>query len=283
MSNLRKIAATVVNSLPQGVQISLRGKRGAPSRLANWVHIVLNRLPGQRYMILDCSEPLEGYRMRLDWKKDRSLAYGTWEPEVVQATSKSVLPGMTALDIGAYAGFFTLLLSKLVGSKGKVVSFEPLPANFRVLEENLKLNSIQNVVLEKQAVSSNPGQISLEVPSLESSLLAGPFEDDDERGSMLVPSTSLDDYVFRNEMRVDFIKIDVEGFEDEVLIGAERTLDTFHPIMIIELHNLDNERGVHPAVDDLKKFGYRLRGLSDALYTTHMLADMPAQLRVEGH
>lgn len=220
--------------------------------------------------------------MRLDWKKDRSLAYGTWEPEVVRAISKSVSCGMTAFDIGAYAGFFTLLLSKLVGPKGKVVAFEPLPANFRVLEENVKLNSIQNVIVEKQVVASSTGQFSLPVPDLGSSLLAGPFDEGDERGTLLVPSTSLDGYVFRNEMRVDFIKIDVEGLEDEVLAGAERTLDAFHPIMVIELHDLDNERGVHPAVADLKKFGYRLCGLSEALYTTHVLADLTAQFGVEG-
>jgi FkbM family methyltransferase len=221
--------------------------------------------------------------MRLDWKKDRSLAYGTWEPEVVQAISASVSPGMTALDIGAYAGFFTLFLSKLVGPQGKVVAFEPLPANFRVLEENLELNSVQNAIVEKQAVSSSPGQLTLEVPSLESPLVAGPFAEDDERGSMSVPSTSLDDYVFQNGLQVDFIKIDVEGFEDEVLIGAERTLAAFRPTMVIELHNLDNERAAHPAVTGLKKFGYSLRGLSDALYTTHLLAAVSGQLGIEGH
>jgi FkbM family methyltransferase len=221
---------------------------------------------------LECTGALDGYRMMLDWNKDRSFAYGTWEPEVVNVISKSVSPGMTALDLGSYGGFFTLLLSQLVGPKGRVIAFEPLPANFRVLQENVRLNSIENVTVERLAVSSQSGEFRLDVPSLESPLLAGPFQDEDDRGTTLVLATSLDDYVFQNETRVDFIKIDVEGAEDDVLRGAQRTLDTFHPTMVIELHNLENEHGLHPAVADLEKSGYELQRLSEALYTTHILA-----------
>jgi FkbM family methyltransferase len=274
------MAAIVMKSVPQRIQISLRGKRGAPSRLANSIHAILNRLPGKRYVVLECAKPLDGYRMRLDWRKDRSLAYGTWEPEVVRAISESVLPGMTAFDIGAYGGFFTLLLSKLVGPKGKVFAFEPLPANFRVLEENLKLNSIENVTVERQAVNSTRGEFPLEVPSMESPLIAGPLRDEDDRGTISVPATSLDDYVFEENLNLNFIKIDVEGAEDEVLLGAERTLATFHPTMVIELHNLENELGAHPAVAGLEKFGYTIRRLSEALYTTHILVDRAQRPKV---
>lgn len=270
--DLQRIIATIMRSVPPKARIALRGRRSAPRGFANSIHSVLNHLPGERYPVLECAGPLDGYRMRLDWKKDRSFAYGTWEPEVVRAISGSVLPGMTAFDLGAHGGFFTLLLSKAVGRKGKVIAFEPLPANFRVLEENVRLNSTENVTVERQAVTSQTGQFRLDVPALESSLLAGPYQDDDERGRTLVAATSLDEYVFQKEIRVDFIKIDVEGAEDDVLRGARRTLETFHPMMVIELHNLENEYGRHPAVADLPKLGYELQRLSEALYTTHMFA-----------
>jgi FkbM family methyltransferase len=270
--DLQRLVAAVIKSVPQKVQLALRGRRGAPSQFATSIHKILNRLPGQRYLVLECTGALDGYRMMLDWNKDRSFAYGTWEPEVVNVISKSVSPGMTALDLGSYGGFFTLLLSQLVGPKGRVIAFEPLPANFRVLEENVRLNSIENVTVERLAVSSQSGEFRLDVPSLESPLLAGPFQDEDDRGTTLVPATSLDDYIFQKETRVDFIKIDVEGAEDDVLRGAQRTLATFHPTMVIELHNLENEHGLHPAVADLEKSGYELQRLSEALYTTHILA-----------
>ncbi|MGC2280676.1 MAG: hypothetical protein WA603_11710, partial [Candidatus Acidiferrales bacterium] len=75
--------------------------------------------------------------MRVDWQIHRSFAYGTWEPEVVQAVQQEVTAGMNVLDLGAQSGFYTLLLSRLVGPEGRVFAFEPLPANFRLLDENV--------------------------------------------------------------------------------------------------------------------------------------------------
>ena len=72
--------------------------------------------------------------------------------------------GMTALDIGAQSGFYTLLLSKLVGSKGKVIAFEPLPANYRLLDENVGLNGVENVIVEHQAVADHTGEMIFSSP-----------------------------------------------------------------------------------------------------------------------
>jgi len=64
--------------------------------------------------------------MRVDWMSQRSFIYGSWEPEVQQAFGGLVREGRRALDIGAHIGYYTLLLSKLVGNSGKVIAFEPL-------------------------------------------------------------------------------------------------------------------------------------------------------------
>ena len=270
--SLQRVIASAMEWVPQNIHIAMRGKRSQPSKLANAIHAVLNRLPVQRYPVLKCSGVLDGYRMKIDWKKNRSFAYGTYEPEVVRTISRVVSAGMTALDIGAHSGFFTLLLAKVVGPKGRVVAFEPLPANFRMLQENVRLNSLMNVRLEKQGVHSNSGQLTFEVPDAESFLLAGPMHHDDERPTTMVLATSLDLYVFQHDMKVDFIKIDVEGAEDDVLKGAEKTIKAFHPAMVIEVHDLDKQSRPHSGLAVLAALGYELEPLGEALYTTHVLA-----------
>src|SRR5277367_1994764 len=152
---VEKIISRVAEYIPLRIKVALRGDRAAPSRIANFIHSFLNRLAVERYPILPCGGVLKGFRMRVDWQLHRSFAYGSWEPEVVRSIQKHVMPGTTVLDIGAQSGFYSLLLSRLVGPDGMVFAFEPLPANFRILEENVSMNNIQNVTIRREAVSDS--------------------------------------------------------------------------------------------------------------------------------
>jgi FkbM family methyltransferase len=266
-----KMIAAIAKRVPLGMKIALRGKRSSPRWAAAAIHNFLNRVPSNRYPVLTCAGPLKGYRMKLDWNKHRSFAYGSWEPEAVDAISRLVRPGMTVMDIGAHGGFYVLLLSKLVGSNGKVIAFEPLPANFRVLKENVAINALQNVVTEPFAVSDHSGELALEVPGPESSLLAGPVEEMDGHGTAYVRSVSLNDYFGREPVRLDFIKIDVEGAESDVLTGARQLLDRHHPSMMIELHGVGRPEE-HPVAVYLQQAGYTIDWIGDVSFTAHILA-----------
>lgn len=267
----QRVAAAMAEWVPLRVKIALRGKRSSPGRIASRIHNFLNRVPGARYPILTCSGPLKGYRMRVDWNKHRSFAYGSWEPEVVDAISRVVRPGMRVIDIGAHGGFYALLLAKLVGASGAVVAFEPLPANFRMLEENVAMNGLSNVTLERSAVCSHSGQFELEVPDVDAAALAGPVGDSEQAKAMTVPCVSLDDYFSPQRDRTDFIKMDVEGAEGDVLKGAKNIMVLYHPTMMIELHNVEHAE-THPVALDLQKIGYTIEWLSEAGYTVHTLA-----------
>ena len=178
---MHKLIAKLAECFPQSLKIALRGEHGSPNRLANIIHRFLNRLPGARYPILPCGGRLKGYRMRVDWQIHRAFIYDSWEPEVTQAIDQTVVPGMTVADIGAQSGFYTLLLSRRVGAKGQVIAFEPLPANYRLLEENLRLNNIENVIVRREAVADRTGALNFQFPSDEPSLIAGPLLPEDAR------------------------------------------------------------------------------------------------------
>jgi FkbM family methyltransferase len=269
---VEKIISRIAEYIPLRIKVALRGDRAAPSRLANTIHSFLNRLATERYPILPCGGVLKGFRMRVDWQLHRSFAYGSWEPEVVRSIRDHVQLGTRVLDIGAQSGFYSLLLARLVGPEGMVFAFEPLPANFRILEENLRLNSIQNVMIRREAVSDFSGNISFEFPREEVSLIAGPLLESDNLGTFQVPAISLDDFVYQTGQPIQFIKMDVEGAETAVLRGAVQTLKVFHPSMVVELHHDLPQVGLHPAITLLEELGYQIEWLNEVAYRSHIFA-----------
>ena len=256
------IISRVADWVPRNLKIGVRGNHDSPSRVANAIHSLLNRLPAERYPILACGGVLKGFRMRVDWQIHRSFAYGSWEPEVVDAIERNVTRGMTAIDVGAHGGFYSLLFSKMVGTEGRVFAFEPLPANIRVLEENILLNDIHNIYSRHEAVADISGKLTFQFPHHNLSLVAGPVAAGDSLGTFLVPCISLDDFMRQECVSVDFIKMDVEGAETDVLRGARNLLNAFHPCMMIELHDDDKHAGAHPAVVLLEDAGYRIEWLA---------------------
>src|SRR2546430_12808468 len=115
------------------------GSGDRPSRLANFVHEVLNRAPVGRDEVFECKGLLRGFRMHTEWRRFRGFVYGNWEPEISAAITSAVQPGMTVLDIGGHICYFTFLLAKDVGEKGGGVSFWALPEKFELLPKNNRL------------------------------------------------------------------------------------------------------------------------------------------------
>lgn len=159
--------------------------------------------------------------------------------------SRFLQSGMTVLDIGAHHGLYTLLASKRVGPQGAVIAFEPSPRELRNLRWNLALNRSRNVRLEPLALSSNEGTAELFVclgqgtacNSLRPPAVSEPTQ------PILVTVTTLDSYLEKHPIRsVDFVKIDVEGAELEVLKGATGLLSSSsRPVVMCELADIRTE------------------------------------------
>src|SRR5882672_1432078 len=149
---MRRVISSVGSILPEVFRRSLLGSESVPSSIANVMHAVLNKLPGKRVTCLPCRGVLSGYRMKIDWNRHRSFIYGTWETAVVDALVDVVHSGNCVVDVGAHIGFYTLLLSKLVGPSGRVLAFEPLMWNFSVLYDNIRLNNCSHVTAINKAV-----------------------------------------------------------------------------------------------------------------------------------
>jgi FkbM family methyltransferase len=149
--------------------------------------------------------------MRLDWQLYKSLAFGIYEPNVVTAIQQNLHTGMVAVDCGAHIGYHTLLMAKRVGKAGRVYAFEPLPENFSVLCENIRLNGYEGIVVaENKAVGARTGrQRFRRVEHPDESHPFTPLSRLDPQGDLEVEVVALDDYFA--DRRVDFLKIDCRG------------------------------------------------------------------------
>jgi FkbM family methyltransferase len=171
--------------------------------------------------------------------------------------------GDIVVDIGAHMGRYTIISSKRVGTNGKVVAIEAHPGNFEMLNRNIKLNQLTNVIPLNYAVYSKETKIKLYVPGEESgytvynTIMSNRTGNEDK--FVEVNANTLDYLLQLNQIReeeVNWIKIDVEGAEFEVLKGAANVLSKSKDIaLLIEVHGPDNYR---PVVEFLNLYNFKI-------------------------
>jgi FkbM family methyltransferase len=141
---------------------------------------------------------------------------------------KKDLPNNTVFaDVGGNIGtFFWQFRDKCKD----IYVFEPIPRLNDVIERSIKYNNDEHVHLIKKAVGDKPGQVKM-LDNNNSSVVG----DDNNAAVLTIPVTTLDDELLSLE-KLDFIKIDVEGYELLVLNGAKRVIEKYRPAMLVELH-----------------------------------------------
>jgi FkbM family methyltransferase len=185
-------------------------------------------LLGRRYV----ERPINGFRLVLDSDDpgiSRQLLYfGRREAEQKHLVEQLLKPGMTALDIGANIGYFTVMMARIVGSTGRVYAAEPHPGNVELLRTNVERNGVTDrTEVHELAISRTSGRQplllsehsnwhSLFRPALNACL---PWHDKYRRrviGAIEVETQTLADYL-RGKRPIDFLHMDIEGYEVEIL------------------------------------------------------------------
>ncbi len=135
-------------------------------------------------------------------------------------------PGMTVVDVGANIGYYLLLAKRTIGAAGRVICIEPSSENLPELLRNIEINAYANVSVHAVALGDHDGETGLQT-GINSGIVEG------ASGAYTVPLRRLDNLV---DGRIDFLKIDVEGYEGQVLAGAEHLLTSHKPTLFLELH-----------------------------------------------
>lgn len=193
---------------------------------------------------------------QLDQWVGRSLGeYGEFSESEVILFKKTISSGDVVLDVGANTGSHTVAFSRIVGEKGIVLGFEPERNNFYTLAGNIAINNLKNVQVFQIALADESGEISVPEIDFEKTSNFGALEllkNAEYHRSYKVPLSTIDELKLK---RLNFIKIDVEGMEREVIKGAEKSIDQFKPIIYAEN---DREEKSEELIKSIKDLGYKI-------------------------
>lgn len=190
--------------------------------------------PEARYVMTDIGG--QNYRMESD---DNYLDHirGAFEPHMVKLFDSLIKPGDTVLDIGANIGCTSILF----GSRAsKVISFEPSPTTYQFLKKNVSASGLQNITLNNVGLGKSAGSFQL---TFAADNRSGGFISNKVQASAGHKVESIDIacgdafLAAAGLHQVDFIKIDVEGFERDVIEGLRETLMRSQPIVTLELNH----------------------------------------------
>lgn len=248
-----------------------------------WVRVAsvfVRRLPAGRYRLSHglSQRPPEKFLMRMP--KDsggylflcdlrdiisREVCFtGLYEPQETAIVRSILRPGMTFVDVGANWGYFTLLAASLVGASGSVLSLEPDPRLFPMLEENLLRNCLEQVSALPVAAASGAGTLTLAGFDEAgenfgvSRLVTG---SDTQQHLFQVRADSLDRLLESEKLAsVDLMKMDIEGAETFAVAGMSDSLSTGRiKRLLLELHPaqlIEHGSSASNVIQILQDFGY---------------------------
>lgn len=162
--------------------------------------------------------------------------YGEYEPKTLWFLKNFIIEGDVFLDIGAYIGDISCIASKYVGKKGIVYAFEPVPHHYKTFLNNINLNNINNIIIYNIALSDKKGKSYIYIRDIDNRGADSLVQTNkDIKTNILVEIDTIDSLLKSKKILIpDILKIDVEGFELNVLKGSYKLLKEYAPILIVE-------------------------------------------------
>jgi len=202
------------------------------------------------------------------------------EAYILETIKRELNEGDVVVDIGANIGYYALLEAKIVGEKGKVYAIEPVPENMELLQKNIQLNRYSNIEVFQLAIGNKKGFAPTYVAKRRNISSLKKIMSHIESGmishEITVEVTKLDDFL-QGKVEPDIIRMDVEGYEYQIVKGMERTLEKGLPLtLFIELHFniLEKEESIE-LLQTLREAGFEIADITSEIkirgYTRHKL------------
>lgn len=204
----------------------------------------------------------DGFLMKLDpkdWIQAQIFFIGTYEEFELKVMKSYLRNGGVFIDIGANIGLYSLTAAFL--ENVSVLAFEPFGLNYKLLQENINLNYLNNITLINKAIGESDRVSKLYYDEHESNLgMVSEFASPQYTTQQLVEFISLDNYLLEYQLyKIKYVKLDIEGGEYHALVGMKNTLSQYRPIVQIEINEsiieLDTENDIFKLMDN---YGYEI-------------------------
>jgi FkbM family methyltransferase len=191
--------------------------------------------------------------------------FNTHEPLATKVMSDELSRGMVVVDIGSNIGYYVTLESKMVKSEGRVVAVEPDPINFSYLLKNITLNGLNNVTVVNKAITDRDGTVKF--IRRRRSNLSKVLENDqdlafsDITNIIQVQAVTLDNLIEQLGLeRLDLIRMDIEGYEAQIINASENILKKYSPDLFIEIHQfLIGRKSCKNLLRKINSMGYYIK------------------------
>ena len=213
----------------------------------------------------------------IDW---HVFFFGYYEKETNDLLFQYIKTGHVVVEAGANNGTETLLISRIIGEKGKVFAFEPIQHIYDTLILNLKLNHCNNVIAEALALGESNESVFFNVLSQDycNQGMSGKYDEKSADEKVEVKQVTLDAWISQTPIsRLDFIKMDIQGAEINLLRGAQKTIKKFRPVIFTEATS--DFLSIHSLYEEISKYEYDVFNIQ----TNGILSLMLKETIVEGN
>lgn len=210
----------------------------------------LFRLAKSKVVVTNFDGNLQMHLSLSDHMQRRIFWMGYYSREIVALLKKCIKPGMTVLDVGANIGEISLVAANLVGNDGKVIAYEPVTSIADKLQTHVSLNDLTQIQVQRVGLSSKNqtnvpiyGSCGQDVKDDHNGLASLFGQNKDEAIVEYINITTIDDSVASLGLsNIDLIKIDIEGGEYECLLGAEKILKKYRPMLVVEVQEFSAQQ-----------------------------------------
>jgi FkbM family methyltransferase len=212
-----------------------------------------------QYLVPNFQEPV-GFALLID---------GIYEPDCIEFMLQKLPKNAVFLDIGANIGVFTITAAKSLNQNGRVIAVEASPKMFPFLQQNIEANGLNNVKTLELAVTEQDNATVLFYEAPMDKFGMGSISPQFHTSPIQVKTKTIDSIIKDEQIdKVDFIKVDVEGYESSVFKGAEKLLTSPNaPIILFEFCDWAEARKPEGKIGDSQRvlinFGYKIWKLND--------------------
>ena len=204
--------------------------------------------------------------------------YESHEPLTTHLMINELKQDMVCIDLGSNIGYYAVIESNIIGESGKVFAIEPSPVNFPILKLNLENQKKNNFVAYNIGIGDKNEEMEfiISAKSNWSRIRMNNEKINSEDKVIKIPVKTLNSFVNENDIKkIDILRMDVEGFEYSILLGANEVLEKFKPKLFIEIHKMYlGKEKTYQIFNELKNKKYEIKYYIPRIYDSPIIGKL---------